>query len=319
LHGDARFAADAAANPLSYVAKRRGCQKMFAIFATFSPAAFPARLLQRRRGMPSLHSATALDRYRASLKRVEILDAEAERELAKRWADGDERAGAQLIESSLPFVIAIAREYRRWGVPLEDLVQQGNLGLLKAASKFDPEKNCRLITYAAYWIRAEIRDYVVRSYRIVRLGTTRTERRAMRAFRRKAVESPEALAEESGMPLPRAKQLWPLLTRGDLSLDATVSDAPAAMERMSFKQATPEESVARSEAIHNVRAALASALESLTDREQRIVEARILSDEPRTLESLGQEMGVSKERVRQLEVRARQKLRDRLEHLRPAA
>lgn len=121
------------------------------------------------------------------------------------------------------------------------------------------------------------------------------------------------------MPLSRAKQLWPLLTRGDLSLDATVSDAPAAMERMSYKQPTPEESVARSQTVHDVREALDSAMDSLTDREQRIVEARILSDEPRTLESLGREMGVSKERVRQLEVRARQKLRAQLEHLRPAA
>jgi RNA polymerase sigma-32 factor len=269
--------------------------------------------------MVTLITATALDRYRASLKRVEILDAETERDLARSWAEGSESAGARLIESSLPFVIAIAREYRRWGVPLEDLVQQGNLGLLKAASRFDPAKNCRLITYAAYWIRAEIRDYVVRSYRIVRLGTTRTERRAMRAYRTKAVESPQVLAEESGMPLGRAKQLWPLLARGDLSLDATVSDAPTAMERMSYRQPTPEESVARFEAVHHVRVALRSAMESLTAREQRIIEARILSDEPRTLESLGQEMGVSKERVRQLEVRARQKLRNRLEHLRPAA
>jgi len=269
--------------------------------------------------MATIVTATALDRYRASLRRIEILDAESERELAQRWAEGDERAGARLIESSLPFVISIAREYRRWGVPLEDLVQQGNLGLLKAASKFDPERECRLITYAAYWIRAEIRDYVVRSYRIVRLGTTRTERRAMRAFRRQAVASPQALAEESGMPLARAKQLWPLLTRGDFSLDATVSDAPPAMDRMSYKQATPEESVARSETVHHVRAALQSAMEDLSEREQRIVRARILSDEPCTLEALGREMGVSKERVRQLEVRARQKLRVRLEHLRPAA
>jgi len=269
--------------------------------------------------MTTVVNATTLDRYRASLKRVEILDAETERELAQSWVDGNQTAGARLVESSLPFVISIAREYRRWGVPLEDLVQQGNLGLLKAASKFDPEQNCRLITYAAYWIRAEIRDYVVRSYRIVRLGTTRTERRAMRAFRRKAFASPEALADESGMPLSRARQLWPLLSRGDLSLDATVSEAPAAMDRMSYKQATPEESVARSETVHRVRAALQSAMASLTEREQRIVTARILSDEPCTLQALGREMGVSKERIRQLEVRARQKLRNRLEHLREAA
>ena len=269
--------------------------------------------------MTIIVSATALDRYRGSLRRVEILDADSERELARSWADGNQSAGARLIESSLPFVISIAREYRRWGVPLEDLIQQGNLGLLKAASKFDPEKNCRLITYAAYWIRAEIRDYVVRSYRIVRLGTTRTERRAMRAFRRKTFESAQTLAEESGMPLSRAKQLWPLLARGDVSLDATVTDAPTAMERMSYTQPTPEESVARSQSVDHVRAAMQSAMESLTAREQRIVEARILSDEPCTLQALGREMGVSKERIRQLEVRARQKLRERLEHLRPAA
>ena len=285
----------------------------------FSVLGRPARIVQWLSGMPTIVTATALDRYRASLKRIEILDAETERELAQSWAEGKQSAGARLIESSLPFVISIAREYRRWGVPLEDLVQQGNLGLLKAASKFDPEKNCRLITYAAYWIRAEIRDYVVRSYRIVRLGTTRTERRAMRAFRRQAFESPQALAEESGMPLTRAKQLWPLLARGDLSLDASVSDAPTAMERMSYKQPTPEECFARSESVHRVRAALQSAMASLTTREQRIVEARILSEEPCTLQALGREMGVSKERIRQLEVRACQKLRDRLGHLRPAA
>jgi len=285
----------------------------------FSVLGRPARIVQWLSGMPTIVTATALDRYRASLKRIEILDAETERELAQSWAEGKQSAGARLIESSLPFVISIAREYRRWGVPLEDLVQQGNLGLLKAASKFDPEKNCRLITYAAYWIRAEIRDYVVRSYRIVRLGTTRTERRAMRAFRRQAFESPQALAEESGMPLTRAKQLWPLLARGDLSLDASVSDAPTAMERMSYKQPTPEECFARSESVHHVRAALQSAMASLTTREQRIVEARILSEEPCTLQALGREMGVSKERIRQLEVRACQKLRDRLGHLRPAA
>lgn len=262
---------------------------------------------------------TALDRYRSSLRRVQVLDPDNERALARSWAAGDDAAGARLVESSLPFVISIAREYRRWGVPLEDLIQQGNLGLLKAAAKFDPEKNCRLITYAAYWIRAEIRDYVVRSYRIVRLGTTRTERRAMRAFRRKPFDSPEALAEESGMPLARAMQLWPLLKRGDMSLDAKVSDASSPLERMSYSQPTPEESMAQAEVIHRVRTELDSAMQGLTDREQRIVQARFMAHEPHTLASLGREMGVSKERVRQLEARARQKLRDRLGHLRLAA
>ncbi|MBX3250458.1 MAG: sigma-70 family RNA polymerase sigma factor [Myxococcales bacterium] len=264
--------------------------------------------------------ATSLDRYRASLTHVKPLPAERELELARRWREGDERAGGAIVEASLPFVIRVAREYRRWGVPLEDLIQQGNLGLLKAAAKFDPDKECRLITYAAYWIRAEIRDYVVRSYRIVRLGTTRTERRAMRAFRRKGVADAIELADVSGMPRARAEQLWPLLTQGDLSLDASYQDRSPALDRLPDDDGwSPEDEVARDELIGGVRGALDDALAALTDRERRIVEARMMSDAPCTLESLGREMGVSKERVRQLEVRARQKLQESLSEFRPAA
>lgn len=266
-------------------------------------------------------SSTILDRYRASLARVKPLDPEEELELARRWRDeGDERAGRRLVESSLPFVIRVAREYRRWGLPLEDLIQQGNLGLLRAASKFDPEKACRLITYAAYWIRAEIRDYVVRSYRIVRLGTTRTERRAMRAFRRRGVEDAVELAAVSGMPLARAEKLWPLLTHGDVWLDAKYDDRAPGTERLPDDVGwTPEDEVGRAEVVGSVREALGDALAALSERERRIVQARMMSEEPCTLEQLGREMGVSKERVRQLEARAREKLRESLADFRPAA
>lgn len=256
---------------------------------------------------------SSMDRYRASLADIRPLDPDEEKELARRWREKeDERASRRLIESSLPFVIRIAREYRRWGVPLEDLVQQGNLGLLKAAAKFDPDKDCRLITYAAYWIRAEIRDYVVRGYRIVRLGTTRTERRAMRAYRRQGVEDAAELAAESGMPRARAEKLWPLLTQGDVSLDVQFDDRAPAIERLQDHRLTPEQSVTRDRTISGVRAALRDALLALSDRERRIVEARMLAEDPLTLETLGTEMGVSKERVRQLEVRARKKLRTSL-------
>ena len=130
---------------------------------------------------------SSVGRYIRSLGERPPLEADEERELARRWAEGDDRAGHRLIEASLPFVIRVAKGYQRWGIPLEDLIQQGNLGLLKAAKKFDPTKDCRLITYANYWIRAEIRDYVVRGYRIVRLGSTATERRAIRVFRRSGI------------------------------------------------------------------------------------------------------------------------------------
>ena len=266
-----------------------------------------------------LQPKTTMDRYRASLEHVRTLDPAEELELARRWRDGDERAGPRLVEASLPFVISIAREYRRWGMPLEDLVQQGNLGLLKAAAKFDPTRECRLVTYAAYWIRAEIREYVVHGYRIVRLGTTRTERRAMRAYRRSALESPEHMAEVSGMPLKRARKLWPLLGNRDVSLDVRYDDRAPAIERLEATAGTPDENVARRDTIYRVRERLGQAFESLSDRERAIIEQRIMSDEPRTLEELGREMGVSKERVRQLEVRAREKLRRELAEFQPAA
>jgi RNA polymerase sigma-32 factor len=155
----------------------------------------------------------SLDSYRRDLNDVRTLDPDTELRLAAAWRAGDRASGDRLVEASLPFVIKIAKEYRRWGVPMEDLIQQGNLGLLRAALKFDPEQGCRLITYAVYWIRAEIREYVVRSYRIVRLGSTRTERKAMRAYRRDGIETVEDLAAVSGMPIARAREA----RRGDVA------------------------------------------------------------------------------------------------------
>ncbi len=265
------------------------------------------------------HRPASLDAYRRDLVDVAPLDATTELELATAWRAGDRGAGERLVKASLPFVIRVAKEYRRWGIPMEDLIQQGNLGLLKAALKFDPDQGCRLITYAVYWIRAEIRDYVVRGYRIVRLGSTRTERKAMRAYRRDGVESVEQLVEISGMPLARAKKLWPVLTQRDFALDAVTDERGPAVDRLVAHGASPEDAVAREQRIHGVREKLGAALDTLSQRERRIIEERLLTDEPRTLESLGSEMGVSKERVRQLEARARGKLRGALADYRPVA
>ncbi|MEM9074963.1 MAG: sigma-70 family RNA polymerase sigma factor [Myxococcota bacterium] len=263
---------------------------------------------------------SSMDRYRAMLGNRQPLAAKEELELARKWREqGDQRAGKRLIEASLPFVIKVAREYRRWGMPLEDLVQQGNLGLLRAAKKFDPEKSCRLVTYAAYWIRAEIREYVVRYYRIVRLGTTRTERKAMRAFRKQVVESPQQLAEISGMPAARAEKLWPLLQQSDMSLDASFDDWGPAIDRFADHRSSPEDVVDRERTVAGVREVMEQALNTLTDRERMIVKARILADTPSTLSELGRKLGVSKERVRQLELRARRKLREQLAEFAPAA
>jgi RNA polymerase sigma-32 factor len=266
-----------------------------------------------------MFEGSALRVYRDSLASVHPLEREVERKLANRWAKGDQRAGVKLVEACLPFVISIALEYRRWGVPLEDIIQQGNLGLLRAAKKFDPDMGCRLATYAAYWIRAEIREYVVRAYRVVRLGTTKAERRALRAYRTTKETDPDRLAEVSGLTRERVEQLLPLLAARETSLDASWNDLPPAIDRLSSNDNSPEEDAGAKESRTRAKKAVTVALKGLTDREQLIVRERMMSDEPATLKALGEILGVSKERVRQLEERARAKLRSELEGLREDA
>jgi RNA polymerase sigma-32 factor len=261
----------------------------------------------------------SLQLYRSSVAQVQTLDRDTERELARRWREGDKQAGERLIKACLPFVIAIALEYRRWGAPLEDIVQQGNLGLLRAATKFDPSRECRLATYAAYWIRAEIRDYVVRMYRVVRLGTTKAERRALRAYRKTRESDPTALAAASGMSREKVEWLLPLLAGRETSLDARVDDQSAMLDRLVGSTSTPEEDASAEEHRGHARLAVVEALRGLTDRERMIVYERLMADEPRTLQDLGTQLGVSKERVRQIEARARGKLRAKLGELRPEA
>ncbi len=253
--------------------------------------------------------STALDAYRASLAGIEPLAAQEERELSRRWKEGDKAAGDRLVAASLPFVITIATEYRRWGVPLEDIIQQGNIGLLKGALRFEPDRACRLITYAVYWIRAEIRDYVVRGYRLVRIGGSKTERRALRAYRQTRENDPVKLAELSGMTPERAARLLPLLERGDVSLDAAEPDESPAIDRLRDTGPSPEELATTHHDDSVTRVRVQTALKTLSERERWIVEMRLLAEDETTLESLGDSLGISKERVRQIEARALQKLR----------
>jgi RNA polymerase sigma-32 factor len=254
-------------------------------------------------------STGSLRAYHGDLSSITMLDRETERTLAAEWLAGDADAGRRIIEACLPFVISIALEYRRWGVPLEDIIQQGNLGLLRAAKKFDLAKDCRLATYAAYWIRAEIREYVVRAFRVVRLGTTKSERRALRAYRTTGETDPAKLAEVSGLTVERATMLLPLLAARESSLDASTPDLAPSIERLASHDPSPEDDSCAHETRVHAEAAVAKALATLSEREQMIVRERMMSEEPITLEKLGVQLGVSKERVRQIEVRARGKLR----------
>jgi RNA polymerase sigma-32 factor len=250
------------------------------------------------------HTAPSSTAKSASAPSTEIV-------LIRAFQGGDLRAGDALIRSQLGLVRSIAHGYRLWGVAVEDLVQQGCIGLLKAMQRFDATRTQSLQSYAGYWIRAEIREYVVRTYRIVRLGSTRTERKALRTYRVRAIESVEQLAKESGMPITRCEQLWPLLSRGDTRIDDTRQCA-APLDRLTCNPYDPEVLALQSERIDQLRIRVEGALSLLSDRERRIVEARMMSDEPRTLESLAAEFGLSRERVRQLEAAAKAKIKERL-------
>lgn len=264
--------------------------------------------------MTAMVHGESLSAYRNSLGEVRPLAREVERDLARRWRAGDTRAGETIVQACLPFVISIALEYRRWGVPLEDIVQQGNIGLLKAALKFDPTRGVRLATYAAYWVRAEIRTYVVRTYRVVRVGTTKAERRAMRAYRTSAARDVDSLSKLSGLSPERVERLLPILSGREASLDASLGDSEVPLvDLLRAEDATPEESVREDERHARARTDVATALGVLSDRERMIIEERFFTESPPTLNELGERLGISKERVRQLEERARGKLRRELE------
>jgi len=240
-----------------------------------------------------------------------VVDRDAELVLIRAFQRGDTRAGDRLVRSHLPLIRAIAHGYRLWGVGVDDLVQQGCLGLLKAVQRFDSDRAPSLQAYATYWIRAEMRDYVVRGYRIVRLGTTRTERKALRMYRVREIQDANQLAQESGMPLARCEQLWPLLSQRDSHIDDTRKH-PAPLDRMVHETQTPETLALIREGTAQLRLRVGDALAELSARERRILEARMMTDEPSTLEALGVELGLSRERVRQLEAVAKAKVKDRL-------
>jgi RNA polymerase sigma-32 factor len=260
----------------------------------------------------SASSVASLAAYRRAIMNYPQLTAEEERDLARRYRAGDRRAGDRLIQACLPFVVMIAREYRCWGVAMEDIVQQGNLGLLKAAARFDPDRECRLVTYAAYWIRADIREHVVRSYRMVRLGTTKGERRALRAYRRTHDAEPDFLAEASGLTREAVDRLIPMLVARDTSADQPNGAGIAPLDRLASTDPSPEERAMTDETRQRTRIELEGFLRQIPARERTILRCRLLRDDPVTLERLGKRFGISKERVRQLEERTLAKLKGRL-------
>ena len=280
----------------------------------------------------ALDGYTDLSMSRQAMK-AELLDAETEVALARAWRDQrDERALHRLITAYMRLAISMASKFRRYGAPMNDLIQEASLGLMKAADKFDPERGVRFSTYAVWWIKASIQDYVMRNWSMVRTGSTSSQRalffnlrRVQAKLEREASQRGEVLdqhqlrqmvAADIGVPVHDVEMMEGRLSGSDYSLNATQSSEDDGRE---WIDALEDDGVQADEAVEvahdgeRLRSWLVNAMQGLNARERYIVAQRKLKDEGRTLESLGEELGLSKERVRQLEAAAFAKMRRSLE------
>jgi RNA polymerase sigma-32 factor len=264
----------------------------------------------------------SLDLYLDQVRRIPVLSREEEKDLALRWFEKrDREAGQKLVISNLRFVVKIAREYVRYGLRLQDLIQEGNLGLLHAVDRFDPRKGFRLISYAVWWIRAYLQSFVLRSWSIVRMGTTRVQRRIVASLQKArqkiaALHADEpvktrALAEALDVPYDELNETVHRMQRRDLSLDAPVSRESETShgEMMADEAPNAEERLIHADLNAKVREKVGEVYEDLTPRERYLLDHRLMSDQPVTLEAAGQQFGVTRERVRQIEERLKLRLR----------
>ena len=272
--------------------------------------------------LPVLSGEGGLSRYITEVRRFPVLKPEEEFMLAKRYQEHeDPRAAHRLVTSHLRLVVKVAMSYRGYGLPMGDVVSEGNIGLMQAVKRFDPDKGFRLATYAIWWIKASIQEYILRSWSLVKMGTTANQKTLFFNLR-KAKSKLSALGEGDLRP----DQVKLIATRlgveehevvemnrrlgGDSSLNVSMKeDSTSEWQDMLVDESDNQEMlVARSEENENRHLALGQALSALNSRERRIFEARRLLDEPLTLEALSEEFGISRERVRQIEARAFEKV-----------
>jgi len=275
------------------------------------------------RGLPVLAGESGLSRYLSEIRKFPLLTAEDEYMYAKRWqAHEDPEAARQLVTSHLRLVAKIAMGYRGYGLPLSEVVAEGNVGLMQAVKRFEPDKGFRLATYAMWWIRAAIQEYVLRSWSMVKLGTTAAQKKLFFNLRKAkshigAIEegdlTPEhvaTLSDRLGVTEKEVTEMNRRLSGPDSSLNAPLRAEGESewQDWLADDTADQETRLAEREELGERHNLLENAMGELTEREQEIIRARRLQEDPATLEDLSQKFGISRERVRQIEVRAFEKL-----------
>ncbi len=277
--------------------------------------------------LPSIVSGEGgLSRYLEEIRRFPMLQPEEEYMLAKRYAEHeDTKAAHRLVTSHLRLVAKIAMGYRGYGLPIGEVISEGNVGLMQAVKKFEPERGFRLATYAMWWIKASIQEYVLRSWSLVKMGTTANQKRLF--FNLRKVKSKIQALEEGDLHPDQVQEIATKLNvskeevismnrrlSGDASLNAPIraseGESGEWQDWLVDTSASQEDMLVEQDEMENRRSMLTGALSVLNERERRIFEARRLSDEPMTLEELSSEFDISRERVRQIEVRAFEKVQD---------
>jgi RNA polymerase sigma-32 factor len=279
--------------------------------------------MARTAALPILTAESGLSRYLEEIRRFPMLEPQDEYMLAKRWREhGDRDAAHKLVTSHLRLVAKIAMGYRGYGLPISEVISEGNVGLMQAVKRFEPEKGFRLATYAMWWIKAAIQEYILRSWSLVKMGTTANQKKLF--FNLRKAKSKISALEDGDLHPDQVKLIAKRLgvteqdvvdmnrrLGGDVSLNSPIredGDSGEWQDWLVDEVSDQETRLVESEESDNRKKALGDALSVLNERERRIFEARRLADDPITLEDLAAEFGVSRERVRQIEVRAFEKV-----------
>ena len=271
--------------------------------------------------LPAL--TTSLERYLIEISNHPVLSREEEYELAVKYRDeGDLDAAKKLVSANLKFVVKVANEYKNYGVNMMDVIQEGNIGLMNAVKGFDPTKGYRLISYAVWWIRAYIQNYLMKSWSLVKVGTNQAQRKLFYKLRSAknaldkdsdiiSEEDYSRIAKELGVRNKDVVEMDQRMSRKDFSLDSTIGESQdnTYISMLEDKKFNQEDLLAKSQLESSVKDNIGPILESLKDRERYIIENRILTDTPHTLDEIGKKYEISRERVRQIENAALKKIK----------